>query len=552
MDLLSPELFPEILAFLRASDIGRVAACGRAWHRRVHAAGALSDTTTYRKVVSATSPLLLTDHFLYEKIPGTSTVTFRFCPWTQYPDALARKMLVQLLTLNDERDAVLWLSTPLLRRADGNAVFFFRHVPWDFVLYSIACRALAASPRPIVHLHILSVPAIEHGGARLASSAQPFLCHFLGQAKGKALHLHVEGIADDVPHVPLTPEDLDVARRSVDVVMERPNWAMEVDLYGAHDFRSSSIGLGTALQMANPNVRTLVVKNYAFDELHHSMDVSSMVTWLRTGAHSLTRVHLHGLTFSTGSDFCDLLRALCDVASLQTLHLQTIEHLTEAPVDPLVVLFEEGGHIKDMRLGNVMRTQTDIPFMALHTPGPRCLGLTRMFLDAESVRPLMVRLARLPNLKSLDLSCNGIDGRGLALFGAVLKDKRCCLQRLKLSSNILTNVSVVVFCDALAINRTLHHLDLSDNFLGTYGCLSLIQTVLVENTFLKYMSLDCNQARIRMEDLYRVVLLMRHGDASPPFRQLSLRSNPIFFERRHDEDMYTYFFATEFNVSLKF
>jgi hypothetical protein len=556
MDSLDPDALSEVLAFLGALDVSSLAACSWSWRRRVQDMAALADADRFQKVVSFRDPTY-DDHFLFHPIRGTSAVTFRFPIPDVYEDPLVRKLLLQLLNLNGERDAVRWLACRMDLRAppkpSAEAIFLFRHMSWDVTLYSIACRALLMSsdrrrPRPM-HLHVLSVPAIHDGQRQLGSSAQPFLCNLLRHTRGRPLHLHVEGESTDLPHVPLTPDDLEVELRRVDAVLERPNWALHVDVSGVTDFRSSTVAVGTALEMADPDVRTLALKHYAFDELHQSMDAQKLVAWLETGGHSLTRVHLHGISFSTGLDFCLVLRALCKVPSLQALHLNQVEHLTEAVADPLTILFEEGRHIKDLRLGGVMRTQVDFPFAAIHPPGPRCLGLTRMFLDTEKVQPLVHMLPRLTQLASLDLSYNGLDCDALRLFAVALRSKTCTLQRLKLASNIISHAKVFLFCEALAVNRTLQHLDLSENFLGSRACRTLIQTMLVDNATLKYVNLDNNQVNLKMSDLYRIVLSM--GEAQP-LRQISLRNNPIFFEKRHDEEMYVHFFSTEYNVSFKF
>ena len=196
-----------------------------------------------------------------------------------------------------------------------------------------------------------------------------------------------------------------------------------------------------------------------------------------------------------------------------------------------------------------MRTHADMPFEALPLHAAyRTLALSRMFLDTASVKALAVVLPNLHHLVSLDLSSNGIDGTSLTLFSSILLSPECRLERLKLTSNIITSTRVGRFCEALSRNKSLRVLDLADNFLGTQSSLAILQAMLCSTNQLRMLNLDSNQIRFTMDDLYRELLATSFGI----FRQVTLRSNPIEIEQRDDLARYKALFADTFRVSFTF
>lgn len=555
MEDLPKEVLSEVLACLLASEIASLVSCNRKLHSMVASMGCLSTDATFRKAVSISDLYeKYALHVLLGPAPGSvGAVTFRL-PRIHYEASLARRLVLQSLTLVQEHDAARWLarSWGMQRpRLPGSSMSLHRNLLWDFALYTIMCNAVdLCRVAETFHLNIRSLPGLQEDGRRLAASSQAFLCNLLCNTRGKDVNLYLCGTHHDLPHEPVTRSVLDEERSRVDRVLQRSTWSDNIGVYAEHNFRSSTVSLGAVLATANPSLWGLTLSNYIFDEVRPSVDVLSLASYLIWGAHDLTRVNFHGLSFSSGDDLCELIRALCKVGTLETVRLSNIICLTEPSTDPLEILFEDGGHLKDLRLDNVSRGMGAVPFQTIPVPGYRCLGLKRMFLDTVSVRPLMLKLPLLPGLVSLDLSCNGIDGSILKLLSGALKQKTCSLQRLKLASNIITGVSVLCFCDALLANTSLLNLDLSDNFLGTHNGLTLLKAVLWNTSSpLRYVNLNCNQIRYAMSDLYRILLATpRKG----PFRQVSLRSNPLQADDRDGVYKYTYFFKQEFNVSFNF
>lgn len=558
MDFLPREVLSEVLACLSTSEIASFVACSRTVHGMVVAMGCLSDASAFAKPVSAQDwdRKYAASLLLGPSSGSTGAITFRFVPEHYAESCLSRKVVLQSLALVGEHDAAKWLArhwrVPAPRPAPRH-LNLFRHVAWDFVLYSIVCNTLHLLPvsPSATYVNVRSVPALAKAGLRMPASAQAFLCNLLRSAGGKDLVLHVCGTFHDHPYVPVARSVIHAERRRLEGLLQRAAWTdLDIQLYPEHEYRSSTLALGAVLATTNPVLRGFTLSHYVFDEEGPSVDVASFVSYLRWGSHELVRVNFHNIAFSCGDDFCDLLRALCRVPQLRSLRLSAVECLTPPPVDPLTILFEDGAHIKDLRVSNVMRTHAAFPFDALPLPGHRCLALTSMFLDTSSLRPLTLKLPTLTGLMSLDLSCNGIDGAALALFARALKERSCGIQRLKLASNIITGTGVFCFCDALSVNTSLLNLDLSDNFLGTHGGMALLKAALLNNGRIKYLNLDSNQVRYTMSDVYRILLACSGNGGA--FRQVSLRANPIQAEDRDDAHKYTYFFKRKFQVSFNF
>lgn len=557
MEGLPTEVLSEVLACLWASEIASLVSCSRGLRSLVTSMGCLSSSVRFLKPVSASDrDRKYASHVLLGPAPGTTgAVTFR-SPRIYYSSQLARKLVLQTLALIREHDAAKWLARSWGMRGmrfSSSSLSLYRHLPWDFLLFTILCNAVELwhSDADTFHLTIRSLPAIaQENGRRLPASSQAFLCNLLCNTRGKALSLHLGGTSHDLSHVPVTRSFVEAERLLVDQFLQGKTFVDAIGVYPEHEFRSSTVALGAVLATADPKLRGLGISHYIFDEMGPSVDVQSLASYLRWGSHDLVRVNFHGLAFSSGDDFCELLRALCKVRTLETVRLSRIECLTMPPVDPLAILFEEGSQFKDLRLCDVIRAFGDFPFQALPAPGYRCLGLTRMFLDTMSLRPLMLKLPLLPDLMCLDLSCNGVDGGVLGLLARALKQSGCSIQRLKLASNIITGSSVLSFCDALMVNTSLQNLDLSDNFLGTQNALTLLKAVLWnKRSTLKYLNLDCNQIRYTMSDLYRILLALPEKGV---FRQVSMRANPLQADDRDEVYKYTYFFKKEFGISFNF
>lgn len=563
MESVPKEILSEVLACLSGSEIVSMVSCCRSLYDLVVSMDCLTTSTTFRKATSLRAwNSTYMHHFMFQHVAGsTGAVTFRFSP-LRYTSCLSRKMVLQALTLVNEWDAVLWfcrVSSTKKPKRHSPTVFLYRTLQWDFILYSVLTNAMQASRLDTLYLHIRSIPQLMENMHAFPSSSQSFFCNLLSHAHSKALHLHMVGTPHDAPHVPVSRFFLDEERRNVDRVFEESVWGENITIEGLHEFRSSTVGLGMALATVDPRIKTLDLSHYLFDEVGPSLDVASFSSWFRWSKHNfLTKVNLHNISFSSGVDCCDFIHSLCRVPTLHSLRLSVIEYWSDAPMDVLLHVFEECRHIDNLRLNNVMRTQVEhFPFHALIGARHRCFGMSRMFLDTMSIIPLTLVLPMMPHLVSLDLSSNGLDGACLELFAKVLKTSSCPLQRLNLSSNIITNHSVVVFCDALCVNKSLFHLDLGDNFLGTQSGSLLLKTVLMNNDTIRYLNLNCNQIRLTMEDLYGILLFVvksnKEGEKRKKmFRQMSLQANPLDIQDKACVGKYRSFFLSTFDVSFQF
>lgn len=565
METLPVEIISEILACLRVKDITSFRRTSRRSNHLICSTGCLPNADSYRKAVSWNAwNSTYNNHLLFKPVPGTTgAMAFQDTPFT-YTSFLCRRVMAQALVLIQERDAALWYchaGRMKVTNMDSKTLFLFRCVPWDIFLYSVLCYAAHISPLKNLHVHVRSVPAVldNNTGSIIPSSSQVFLCNLLSQARLKMVHLQLVGTPRQSPHVVFTRSAMEHERRKVDQIFETKNWADHVTLYPNHEFRSSTVSLGVILATIDPNLKTLDISHYCFDEVTPSIDVASLCHWFDTSRHGhLTKVHLEHISFANGPEFIDLLCGLCCVKTLESVRLSFVEHWTEVPVDPLTILFQQGKHIKDLRINNVMRPHTeDIPFHLLVDTSCRSLSMTRMYLDTKAILPLVVTMPLLPNLMSLDLSSNGLDGTCLGLFARVLKRPTSKLQRLKLSSNIVTNCNVDLFCDALRVNGTLVSLDLSDNFLGTKSAVTILKTVLWKTRKVKYLNLDCNQIRVSMEDLYVMLAASEESSSSSlsskeMVRHVSLRANPLNVENKQQLETSRSLFLSTFSVLFHF
>lgn len=552
MERLPDGVVFEVLTCLSACDIASLVSCDRFLLSMATSMSCLSTRQRYVRPVSDATAY--TKNLLLGPMAGTlGSVTCR--PRARaYRSFFVRKLILQCLLVQGERDAAKWLASTSYAMVvpRSSSLVLFRHVHWDFLLYTILCNALERCASTSLALNVKSVPAIVDKGERLPISSHAFLYCLLRAAstQGPQLTLGLCGASHESPYVPLFDGFFDTASRRVDDVFREDKWWQSMGVYSLQDFRSSTVALGRALATANPRLRALTVSCYVFDEMAPSQDVSLLSSYLRWGGvHGLVRVNFHHLQFMSGSDFCCMVKALCKIPSLQHVRLSGVDCLVDPPEDPLAIFFHEGAHIQDLRLRDVARVPANVPFHLLKSPGYRCLALSQMFLDASNLEQLLPKLPSLQNLVCVDVSCNGIDGSVLGLFANVLRKPECKIKRLNLASNIITGSAMPFFCRALAVNRSLENLDVRDNFLGTQNSLTLLETVL-RGSRITYLNVDGNQVRYRMQDLCRILLA---SGSSGSLRQVSLKANPCL-ATDHDEDAHEYktFFKTQYNISFLF
>jgi len=72
-------------------------------------------------------------------------------------------------------------------------------------------------------------------------------------------------------------------------------------------------------------------------------------------------------------------------------------------------------------------------------------------------------------LKVLDLNSNEISFRGCEAISKYLKSDNCSLESLHLSSNKCSDYGAKAIAQAIAVNRSLIHLDMSYNEINDMG-----------------------------------------------------------------------------------
>ena len=529
------EVWSEVLSCLDTSQIAAVAMLNRANYQRVHDMGCVSSQASFRKPVSLYDFYTkYNNHFILAPVPLTAGVVTLRCLPIRYNSTPSRKFMIQLLALAEEHSAARWLA-----RQGGHAVpaksscphlFLYQQLHWEFLSYTMLCKAIETSTSEAMRLHIRSLPGITDGERRLKASPQPFLCNVLWHTRHKLVILKLQG-TPEVSTRFVSRAWIQEERRKVDALFEQSSWGERIRLFQENSFKSSTIGLGMVFATVRPRLKFLHMSHYVFDEQERSLDARYLMSWLSNNSvqQTLVRVHLDDISFVYGEDYSDMLQGLCRVETLRHLCLSNIDYCYDAPVDPAAILFEHGVYIKELRMIRAARPLLHLPFHLLVHTAFSTLKLSRMFIESGSIHYLTSVLSDLPHLTTLDLSCNGIDGAVLMLLSAFLGSTHCQLERLNLSTNAIASNYVAPFCKALCKNTSLRALHLSDNFLGTQSSLHILQAML-RSGGLRTLYLDSNQIRVTMEELYAEL----QGETPGMFlRQISMRHNPIHESSQH-------------------
>lgn len=527
MKHLPKEVFSEVLSCLDAREIASITTSNRSIYRLAQDMGSLASYHSFRKPVSIHDlHTKYANHFIFVPAPFTdSAVTFRYPPLL-FRSLLSRKLFLHILTILGEYDAARWVARhgahPVPDKSTFPHILLYQTLPWDFWTYSTLCKSVEMSSSPTMRLHIRSIPGVMNDDHRLLLSPQPLLSNLLWHARHKLAILKIHGVRE-MSTTTVTQSWIQEERRKIDKLFKKASWGQGVRLFNQYAFKSSTISLGMVLMTVNPRLHGLHIANYTFDEWGPSKDARYLTTWFSNGQHeTLTRIHLHGLSFSHGIDFCNVMRGLCRIESLRHLWLSSISYFSNPPVDPIAILFAHGGHLNEVRIQRAARPPTNMPFHLLTHTTWTTLKLSHMVIDSTAIPALTTVLLNLHHLATLDLSSNGMDGDILALFADVLASPLCRLERLNLSANTITSASIAPFCIALRKNNALCSLNLSHNFLGTQSSLLLIRTMV--HSTLKLLHLDSNQVRVTVEDLYAELPTETKSDV---FRQITLRHNPL-------------------------
>jgi Ran GTPase-activating protein (RanGAP) involved in mRNA processing and transport len=119
------------------------------------------------------------------------------------------------------------------------------------------------------------------------------------------------------------------------------------------------------------------------------------------------------------------------------------------------------------------------------------LSLRKMRLRCDGIYTLTNHLIENNKLRILDLSCNEISSDGAQYISRFLKNEECKLESLILAVNKIVDLGGKYMAQALAVNRSLIHIDLKNNNIGDEG-LSRIAESLFHNQVLMSFKLFGN------------------------------------------------------------
>ncbi|KAM6321229.1 NACHT, LRR and PYD domains-containing protein 12-like [Aegotheles albertisi] len=172
-----------------------------------------------------------------------------------------------------------------------------------------------------------------------------------------------------------------------------------------------------------------------------------------------------------------LAEVLCSSHSLRELDLGHNElgddgvwWLNEGLRDPTCQLQTLSHRLKELDLGHNELGDNGVQRLSEGLRDPTCqlqtLRLSWCRLKKESCEALAEVLCSSHSLRELDLGDNPLKDEGVRQLSEGLRDPTCQLQTLSLRKCQLTSACCEDLCAMLSTNRTLEHLDLSENNLG--------------------------------------------------------------------------------------
>ncbi|OMJ77235.1 hypothetical protein SteCoe_23231 [Stentor coeruleus] len=105
------------------------------------------------------------------------------------------------------------------------------------------------------------------------------------------------------------------------------------------------------------------------------------------------------------------------------------------------------------------------------------LSLRKMRLRCDGVFILTNHLVENNKLRVLDLNCNEISSDGILYISRFLSNEECKLESLIMSVNKIINLGGKYIAQALAVNKILIHIDLTNNRIGDKGLSRLAKSL---------------------------------------------------------------------------
>lgn len=140
----------------------------------------------------------------------------------------------------------------------------------------------------------------------------------------------------------------------------------------------------------------------------------------------------------------------------------------------------------------------------------KILTLDRNFITGQGISILISVWQRYSQLENVSLACNSIGDTGVQHLSSILSLENCCLTKLNLDSNAITDSGAKAMAEALKINRSLQHLSIGKNRINDDGMISLAISITNSNKTLKQLYLHDNRL-IQTSSVYSfIAMIQRH------------------------------------------
>lgn len=154
---------------------------------------------------------------------------------------------------------------------------------------------------------------------------------------------------------------------------------------------------------------------------------------------------------------------------------------------------------------------SDMTIIAEHIVRDRkceILMLDRNAITGHGISTLISIWSRYSQLKNVSLACNSIGDTGVQHLLSIFSLENCCLTKLNLDSNGITDSGAKAMAEALKINRSLQYLSIGKNRINDDGMKSLAISITNSNKTLKQLSLHDNRL-IQTSSVYSFVAMIQ-------------------------------------------
>lgn len=145
------------------------------------------------------------------------------------------------------------------------------------------------------------------------------------------------------------------------------------------------------------------------------------------------------------------------------------------------------------------------------------LSLKKFKLRCDGIFTISQHLMENSTLKVLDLSCNEISADGAEYISRYIKSQYCGLESLILGVNKIVDLGAKSIAQALAINQSLIHVDLSKNNIGDEGLSRLAEALFHNPKLLSFKLYGNHFDQQSLKLFYRLFQTPRDNEWYPDF-----------------------------------